>query len=117
MVHAAEVAKGNGEPVGTIRVVVFEGMDAQQLLTCRHLWAFSGARAPVLIRVTEHSFDGISHPCLLGAGCPSYCWLAEAGASGGLTRGACVYHSQPVAGAVSMAAELKPRNTNSMTAI
>jgi len=55
MVHAAEVAKGNGEPVGTIRVVVFEGMDAQQLLTCRHLWAFSGARAPVLIRVTEHS--------------------------------------------------------------
>ncbi len=55
MVHATEVAKGNGEPVGTIRVVVFEGMDVQQLLTCRHLWPFSGARTPVLIRVKEHS--------------------------------------------------------------
>jgi hypothetical protein len=55
MVPAAEVATGNGEPVGTVRVVVFEGMDAQQLLTCRHLWAFSSARAPVLIRVREHS--------------------------------------------------------------
>ncbi len=68
MVHAAELAKGNGKPVGTIRVVVFEGMDAQQLLTCRHLRAFSGARAPVLIRVTEHSFNGIYHLGLLGVG-------------------------------------------------
>src|SRR3989442_14836960 len=72
MVDAAEVAKGNGEPVGTIRVVVFEGMDAQQLLTCRQLWAFSRARAPVLIRVTEHSFNGISHPCFLGGGRPIF---------------------------------------------
>src|SRR6266571_3722716 len=64
IVRGAEMAKAGGRETRHDSGVCFEGMEAQQLLSCRHLPAFLGARAPVLIRVRERLLNGIPHACL-----------------------------------------------------